>query len=105
MVCNIRWNEAICCLLIMGKPILSQPMPIAVGERLFTRWGFRDILEKQAVAIVQPDLCHAGGILEGKRIAAMAEVYYASIAPHNPLGPISLASCLQLDTCTPNFLI
>ncbi|UVI27529.1 galactonate dehydratase [Paenibacillus spongiae] len=83
----------------------STSIPIATGERLFTRWGFREALEKQAVAIVQPDLCHAGGIFEAKKIAAMAEVYYASIAPHNPLGPISLASCLQLDACTPNFLI
>jgi galactonate dehydratase len=89
----------------MVRVAASTSIPIASGERLFTRWGFREVLEKQAVAIVQPDLCHAGGILEGKKIAAMAEVYYASIAPHNPLGPISLASCLQLDTCTPNFLI
>ena len=80
-------------------------IPIATGERLFTRWGFRDLLQKQAVAIVQPDLCHCGGILEAKKIAAMAEVNYAAIAPHNPLGPISLAACLQLDACTPNFLI
>ncbi len=83
----------------------STSIPIATGERLFTRWGFRELLEKQAVAVVQPDICHAGGIFEGKKIAAMAEVYYAAIAPHNPLGPISLASCLQLDACTPNFLI
>ncbi|MCC3376546.1 galactonate dehydratase [Cohnella sp. REN36] len=83
----------------------STSIPIATGERLFTRWGFREALEKQAVAIVQPDLCHAGGIFEAKKIAAMAEVYYGSVAPHNPLGPISLASCLQLDACTPNFLI
>ncbi|AZN42886.1 galactonate dehydratase [Paenibacillus albus] len=83
----------------------STSIPIATGERLFTRWGFREALEKGAVAIVQPDLCHAGGIFEGRKIAAMAETYYASIAPHNPLGPISLASCLQLDACTPNFLI
>ncbi|MFD0710667.1 galactonate dehydratase [Paenibacillus sp. GCM10027626] len=80
-------------------------VPIAAGERLFTRWGFREALEKQAISIVQPDLCHAGGIFEAKKIAAMAEMYYGSIAPHNPLGPISLASCLQLDACTPNFLI
>ena len=80
-------------------------IPVATGERLFTRWGFREVLEKQAAAIVQPDLCHAGGILEAKKIAAMAEVYYGSIAPHNPLGPVSLAACLQLDACTPNFLI
>ena len=83
----------------------STSIPIATGERLFTRWGFREVLEKQAAAILQPDLCHAGGIFEARKIAAMAEVYYASVAPHNPLGPISLASCLQVDACTPNFLI
>ena len=63
------------------------------------------MLEKQAAAILQPDLCHAGGILECKKIAAMAECYFASVAPHNPLGPISLAACLQLDACIPNFLV
>ena len=83
----------------------STSIPIASGERLFTKWGFRELLEKQAASIVQPDLCHAGGILECKKIAAMAECYYASIAPHNPLGPIALAAALQLDACTPNFLI
>ncbi len=83
----------------------STTIPIATGERVFTRWGFRELLEKQAVSVVQPDLCHAGGIFEARKIAAMAEVYYAGIAPHNPLGPVSLAACLQLDTCTPNFLI
>jgi galactonate dehydratase len=83
----------------------STSIPIATGERLFTKWGFRPVLEKQAAAIIQPDLCHAGGILEGKKIAAMAETYYAAVAPHNPLGPISLAACLQLDACIPNFLV
>ena len=83
----------------------STPIPIATGERLFTKWGFREVLEKQAAVVVQPDLCHAGGILEGKKIAAMAECYYAAVAPHNPLGPISLAACLQLDACIPNFLL
>lgn len=83
----------------------STSIPIATGERLFTKWGFRQVLEKQAAAIVQPDICHAGGILEGKKIAAMAETYYAAVAPHNPLGPISLAACLQVDACIPNFLI
>src|SRR5205823_4041306 len=83
----------------------STPIPIATGERLFTRWGFRPVIEKQAAAILQPDLCHAGGILECKKIAAMAECYYAGVAPHNPLGPISLAACLQLDACIPNFLV
>jgi galactonate dehydratase len=82
----------------------STSIPIATGERLFTRWGFREVLEKQAARILQPDLCHCGGILEGKKIAAMAEVYYAAVAPHNPLGPISLAAGVQLDACIPNFL-
>ncbi|MGQ9730469.1 MAG: galactonate dehydratase [Candidatus Zipacnadales bacterium] len=79
-------------------------IPIATGERLFTRYGFREVLEKRAAAILQPDVSHAGGILETRKIAAMAETYYASIAPHCPLGPISLAACLQVDACTPNFL-
>jgi galactonate dehydratase len=83
----------------------STPIPIATGERLYTRWGFREVLEKQAATILQPDLCHAGGIMEGRKIAAMAEVYYAGLAPHNPLGPISTAACIQLDACTPNFVI
>jgi galactonate dehydratase len=82
----------------------STSIPIATGERLFTKWGFREVLEKQAAAILQPDLSHAGGILECKKIAAMAECYFAAMAPHCPLGPIALASCLQLDACTPNFL-
>jgi galactonate dehydratase len=79
--------------------------PIATGERLFTRWQYRELLESKAVSVVQPDLCHVGGIFEARKIAAMAETYYVSVAPHNPLGPISLAACLQLDACTPNFLI
>ncbi len=79
--------------------------PIAAGERLFTRWQFREVFERRAVAVIQPDLCHAGGIFESRKIAAMAETYYVSVAPHNPLGPISLAACLQLDSCIPNFLV
>lgn len=83
----------------------STSIPIAAGERRYTRWQFREILEKQAVSIVQPDCCHAGGIFEVKKIAAMAETYYCAVAPHNPLGPISLAACLQVDACTHNFFI
>jgi len=83
----------------------STSIPIATGERLFTKWGFREVLEKQAAVVLQPDLSHAGGILECKKIAAMAECYYAAIAPHCPLGPIALAACLQLDACIPNFLV
>ena len=79
-------------------------LPIATGERIFTKWGFREILEKQAAVILQPDLCHAGGITECRLIAGMAEAHYASIAPHNPLGPISLAAGLQLAASIPNFM-
>jgi len=82
----------------------STSIPIAAGERLVTRWGYRELIEKQAVAVVQPDLCHCGGIFEARKIAAMAEMYYMQVAPHNPLGPISLAACLQLDACIPNLL-
>src|SRR6185295_17650773 len=79
-------------------------LPIATGERIFTKWGFREILEKRAAIILQPDLCHAGGIMEARLIAGMAEASYASIAPHNPLGPISLAAGIQLAASIPNFL-
>jgi galactonate dehydratase len=82
----------------------STTIPIATGERLFAKWGFREVLEKQAAYVLQPDLSHAGGILECKKIAAMAECYYAVMAPHCPLGPIALAACLQLDASIPNFL-
>jgi len=80
-------------------------LPIAAGERIFTKWGFRELLEKKAVGIVQPDLCHAGGITEGRIIAGMAEAYYIPIAPHNPMGPISLAAGLHLAASVPNFLV
>ena len=79
--------------------------PIATGERLFTRWDFKKIFEQGVVNIIQPDLSHAGGILECRKIAAMAEAYDVTVAPHCPLGPIALAACLQLDACTPNAVI
>lgn len=80
-------------------------IPIATGERLFTRFGFRETLEKGAASILQPDLAICGGIMEAKKIAAMAETYYVAIAPHCPYGPILAAASLQLDACIPNFLI
>jgi galactonate dehydratase len=79
--------------------------PIATGERMYTRWGFKELLAQGIVDIIQPDLSHAGGILETRKIAAMAEAYDVAIAPHCPLGPIALAACLQLDTCSPNAII
>ena len=80
-------------------------IPVATGERLYTKWGFRELLEKQAAAYIQPDLTHTGGITEGKKIAAMAEVYYVPIAPHSATGPLLAAANLQLDASVPNFLI
>ena len=70
-------------------------IPIATGERIFTKWGFRDLVDKNVVSIIQPDVSHAGGIFETVKIAAMAEAHNIALAPHNPLGPISLAACLQ----------
>jgi galactonate dehydratase len=80
-------------------------IPVATGERLVTRYGFREVLEKRACGIIQPDLCHCGGLLEARKIAAMAETYYVSVAPHNPLGPVATAAALQFGFATPNFLI
>jgi galactonate dehydratase len=89
---------------LMAEIARGTHLPIATGERVFTKWGFRDVLEKRAATILQPDLCHAGGITEVRLIAGMAEAYYASIAPHNPLGPISLAAGIQIAASIPNFL-
>ena len=81
------------------------PFPIATGERLLTRWEFRDVIEKQAVAYLQPDTSHAGGITELKKIANMAEVYYIHIAPHCAIGPVAFSASLHVDAVVPNFLI
>jgi galactonate dehydratase len=89
---------------VMAEIARGTHLPIATGERVFTKWGFREVLEKRAATVLQPDMCHAGGITEVRLIAGMAEAYYASIAPHNPLGPISLAAGVQLAASIPNFL-
>ena len=80
-------------------------VPIATGERLVTRHQFREIFEQRACHVIQPDLCHCGGLLEGKKIAAMAEIYLMGVAPHNPLGPVANAAALHFALSTPNFLI
>lgn len=80
-------------------------IPIATGERNYTRWDFKQMLQDGAVDILQPDVSHAGGIWELRKIAAMAEAYDVAVAPHCPLGPIALASCLQVDFCTVNAAI
>ena len=79
-------------------------VPIATGERLVTRFGFREVFERHAVHVIQPDLCHCGGLAEARKIAAMAETYYMGVAPHNPLGPIATAVAIQLDAAIPNFM-
>lgn len=89
---------------VMAQLAQHTHIPIATGERIFTKWGFREILEKGAASILQPDICHCGGIMEARLIAAQAEAYYACIAPHNPMGPISLASGIHLAASIPNFL-
>jgi galactonate dehydratase len=104
-------------LLFIEEPLLSEnpeglaqiaamtSTPIALGERLYSRWDFKPFFEIGAVDIIQPDLSHAGGLLECRKIAAMAEAYDIAVAPHCPLGPLALASCLQLAACTPNVAI
>jgi galactonate dehydratase len=89
---------------VMAEIARGTFLPIATGERVFTKWGFREVLEKRAATVLQPDLCHAGGITEVRLIAGMAEAYYASVAPHNPVGPISLAAGVQIAASIPNFL-
>ena len=90
---------------LMAELARKTHIPLATGERIFTKWGFKDILEKRAAMILQPDVCYAGGITELKIIAGMAEAYYTPLAPHNPQGPCSLAASLQIAASIPNFLI
>jgi galactonate dehydratase len=104
-------------LLFIEEPILSEnpealvqlaglvSTPIAVGERLYSRWDFKPFLASGAVDIIQPDLSHAGGLSECRKIAAMAESYDVAVAPHCPLGPLALGTCLQLAACSPNVIL
>lgn len=80
-------------------------IPVAAGERLFTRWEFQELFALRAIRIAQPDIAHAGGISEVRRIAAAAESHDILLAPHCPLGPVALAACLQVDATAPNLLI
>ncbi|UCI19003.1 galactonate dehydratase [Mesorhizobium sp. B2-1-8] len=104
-------------LMFIEEPVLSESRealkeiaalgstPIALGERLYSRWDFKSVFEEAIVDIIQPDLSHAGGITECRKIAAMAEAYDVAVAPHCPLGPIALAACLQLDAVSYNCFI
>ena len=80
-------------------------VPVSAGERLYNRWEFRSLFELKAADFIQPDVSHAGGIMELKKIAAMAEAYHIPICPHNPSGPIANAATLQLAACVPNFYL
>ncbi len=104
-------------LMFLEEPVLCDNMesfadvarvsniPIATGERMYSRWDFKRLLQGGFVDIIQPDLSHAGGITEVKKIAAMAEAYDVALAPHCPLGPIALACCLQVDASSYNAFI
>ncbi|MCS7460073.1 galactonate dehydratase [Paenibacillus doosanensis] len=87
----------------MSEVRRKSPVAVAGGERLFTRYAFREVFENKALDFVQPDISHAGGIMESRKIAAMAEANYIPFAPHNPSGPVANAATLQLAACTPNF--
>ena len=86
----------------MGAFARSVNIPIATGEQLYNRWEFEPLLEENAVAIIQPDICHAGGFSELRNIASAAETHYVSVAPHNSNGPISTVASLHLDLSIPN---
>ncbi|MDE2638035.1 MAG: mandelate racemase/muconate lactonizing enzyme family protein [Chloroflexota bacterium] len=89
----------------MARVAAHTSIPIATGERLVTKFEFAELLKKQAAQILQLDVGQCGGILEAKKIAGMAEAHYAMIAPHMYCGPVAAAAAVQLDTCSPNFLI
>jgi galactonate dehydratase len=105
---NLYWYEEPCwpehteALVEVARAL---PYPIATGERLVGRWEFRELFEKRACSIIQPDVSHCGGISEARRIAAMAETYQMSVACHNPQGPVSTAASTHVGFATPNYLI
>jgi galactonate dehydratase len=97
--CHPENNEALLALST------STTIPIATGERHLTRWGFREVVEREMCAILQPDIRHCGGMLEMKKIAAMAEVHNMAIAPHNAAGPVGVAASVHVMATVPNLLI
>ena len=97
--CHPENNEP---LLMLSR---STTVPIATGERHLTRWGFREVIEREMCAILQPDIRHCGGMMELKKIAAMAEIHNMAIAPHNAAGPIGVAASLHVIATIPNLLI
>ena len=97
--CHPENNEA---LLALAR---STTVPIATGERHLTRWGFRELIEREMCAILQPDIRHCGGMLEMKKIAGMAEIHNMAIAPHNAAGPVGVAASVHVMATVPNLLI
>mgnify|MGYP001122760658 CR=1 FL=1 len=92
-------------LSVLAEIRAKSPVPVSAGERVYTKFGFEDLFSRNAVDIVQPDVFHAGGMSEARKIAAMAEAKHIPVSFHNPSGPVSNAAILQLAACTPNFLI
>lgn len=104
-------------LMFIEEPVMAQnnealreivkhtSTPIATGERMFSRWDYKNLFMDGYVDIIQPDVSHAGGISEVKKIVSMTEAFDVAVAPHCPLGPIALAACVQIDACTPNAFI
>jgi len=96
------WPETIEDIALIQRAVST---PIATGERLVSQPAFREVLEKRAASVLQPDITHCGGLSEARRIAAMAEAYRISLAPHNPQGPVSTAASLELGFATPSYII
>jgi galactonate dehydratase len=96
------WPETIDGIAEIQRAVRT---PIATGERLITQHAFRELLEKRACSVLQPDITHCGGLSEARRIAAMAEAYRVALAPHNPQGPVSTAASLELGFATPSYAI
>ncbi len=105
---NLYWFEEPCWPETMDDIALIQravKTPIATGERLVSQHAFRELLEKRACSVLQPDITHCGGLSEARRIAAMAEAYRVALAPHNPQGPVSTAASLEFGFATPSYII
>jgi galactonate dehydratase len=96
------WPETMDDIALIQRAVKT---PIATGERLVSQHAFRELLEKRACSVLQPDITHCGGLTEARRIAAMAEAYRVSLAPHNPQGPVSTAASLEFGFATPSYII
>jgi galactonate dehydratase len=96
------WPEVVDDLALIQRSVST---PIATGERLVGQHAFRELLERRACSVLQPDITHCGGLSEARRIAAMAEAYRVALAPHNPQGPVSTAASIELGLATPSYVI